>query len=240
MTTKNYNVVPYQIDETNILQVTQVQDDVWLTQKQMAQLFGVDKSRISRHLQNIFEENELVKNSVVAFFAQTSNDGKQYNVAHYNLDAIISVGYRVNSKRGIMFRQWATKIIKERIKQEYQKRKEANEQRTKRIATAKKEDIAQIKNLLLEKEITQQQIASDLGVHYVTVHNIIYGKTHNPSILNYIKEILGINEENKLFSKSVTLLKDTFNGDKTAFKKLTDLISSVADVHDFNDGVENV
>ena len=89
-----------------------VQDEnVWLTQKAMAQLFDVDRSVITKHLKNIFIE-ELDENSVCAFFAHTAADEKTYNTKFYNLDAIISVGYRVNSLRATQFRQWATKVLR--------------------------------------------------------------------------------------------------------------------------------
>ncbi len=88
-------------------------ETVWLSLLQMAELFERDKSVISRHLNNIFKEGELVRESVVANFATTAADGKIYKVNYYNLDTIISVGYRVNSKRGIQFRQWATQKLKD-------------------------------------------------------------------------------------------------------------------------------
>jgi hypothetical protein len=85
----------------------------WLSLSQISSLFERDKSVISRHLKNVFKDNELDRNSVVAFFAITANDGKTYNVEHYNLDAILSVGYRVNSRRGTQFRIWANRILKD-------------------------------------------------------------------------------------------------------------------------------
>ncbi len=88
-------------------------DTVWLSMDQMAELFQRDKSTISRHIKNIFSEGELVRDSVVANFATTAADGKTYQVDYYNLDVIISVGYRVKSKRGTQFRIWATGILKE-------------------------------------------------------------------------------------------------------------------------------
>jgi DNA ligase (NAD+) len=88
-------------------------ETVWLSLNQIAELFGRDKSVISRHLKRIFETEELDKNSVVAFFATTATDGKTYNIEHFNLDAILSVGYRVNSKRGIEFRRWASHLLKD-------------------------------------------------------------------------------------------------------------------------------
>lgn len=83
----------------------------WLSINQMAALFGVDKSGISRHLKNIFEGGELTKEAVVAKFATTADDGKTYQVDYYNLDAIISVGYRVNSSQATRFRIWATNTL---------------------------------------------------------------------------------------------------------------------------------
>ena len=87
-------------------------ESIWLPLTKIAELFQRDKSVISRHIKNIFAENEL-DNSVVAFFATTAKDGKTYNVEYYNLDMIISIGYRVNSKIATKFRQWATKILKD-------------------------------------------------------------------------------------------------------------------------------
>ncbi len=88
-------------------------DTVWLSLDQMAILFGRDKSTISRHIKNIFEEKELDRNSVVANFATTATDGKTYLVDHYSLDVIISVGYRVKSLRGTQFRIWANSVLRE-------------------------------------------------------------------------------------------------------------------------------
>lgn len=95
------------------------EDTVWLTQKQMAQLFGRDRVAITQHLGNIFRENELTKESVCKDFLHTARDGKKYKTQYYNLDVIISVGYRVKSKRGTQFRQWATQRLKEHLVQGY-------------------------------------------------------------------------------------------------------------------------
>jgi len=91
-------------------------ETVWLSLDQMAELFGRNKSTISRHLKNVFDEGELQRDSVVAKFATTAADGKTYQVDYYNLDVIISVGYRVKSLRGTQFRIWATNLLKEYLK----------------------------------------------------------------------------------------------------------------------------
>ena len=104
------------VDGESRIEVTLCNDTVWLTLDQMAELFQRDKSTISRHIKNVFESGELQENSVVAFFATTASDGKIYQVAYYNLDMIIAVGYRVSSPKATKFRQWATKILNEYIK----------------------------------------------------------------------------------------------------------------------------
>lgn len=95
------------------VKITPEQDTVWLSLDQLAELFDKNKSTISRHIKNIFAEGELLSNSVVANFATTASDGKTYNVSYYNLDVIISVGYRVKSQRGIAFRRWARGVLKQ-------------------------------------------------------------------------------------------------------------------------------
>lgn len=94
-------------------------ETIWATLDQIAAVFGRDKSVISRHLKNIFKEGELRRDSVVAKNATTARDGKVYQVEYFNLDAIISVGYRVNSKTATQFRQWATKTLREHITKGY-------------------------------------------------------------------------------------------------------------------------
>jgi len=101
------------------LEVRLENETVWLSLDQIANLFERDKSTVSRHIKNIFKENELEKNSVIANFATTAADGKTYSVDYYNLDVIISVGYRVKSKRGTQFRIWANKVLKDYLMKGY-------------------------------------------------------------------------------------------------------------------------
>ncbi len=101
--------------ETKI-EVRLAEESVWLTADQMAELFQRNKSTISRHIKNIYETGELQQDRTVAFFATVQNEGTrkvEREIAYYNLDMIISVGYRVNSHRGVQFRQWATQVLKE-------------------------------------------------------------------------------------------------------------------------------
>src|SRR3989338_800982 len=90
-------------------------ENIWLTQDKMSELFGVQRPAITKHLQNIFESHELNENSVSSILEHTATDGKRYQTRFYNLDAIISVGYRVNSKQATLFRIWATTVLKEYI-----------------------------------------------------------------------------------------------------------------------------
>ncbi len=90
-------------------------ETLWLTQKRMAELFGVGVPAVSKHLKNIFEYNELEEKSVISILETTAEDGKNYQTKYYNLDAVISVGYRVNSAQATQFRIWATNLIKEYI-----------------------------------------------------------------------------------------------------------------------------
>ena len=113
----NSNILMYTTEDgLTKIEATFENDTVWLSIDQMAELFQRDRSVIGKHVRNIFKEGELDKNAVWAKFAYTASDGKEYNVDYYNLDVIISVGYRVKSLRGTQFRIWATGILKEYIK----------------------------------------------------------------------------------------------------------------------------
>jgi hypothetical protein len=99
--------------DENSIEVKVFEESVWITQNMIAELFDVQRPAITKHLKNIFESGELDENSVSSILEHTANDGKNYNTKYYNLDAIISVGYRVNSKKATQFRQWATSVLKE-------------------------------------------------------------------------------------------------------------------------------
>ena len=111
---ENSNFIMYTTDDGQVeIEVRLEDENVWLTQKAMAELFDTTKQNISLHINNIFEENELNSDSVVKFSLTTAQDGKNYKTKYYNLDLIISVGYRVKSVRGTQFRIWANKLIRE-------------------------------------------------------------------------------------------------------------------------------
>ena len=130
-------------------------ETLWLSLQQLADLFGRDKSVISRHLKNILETNELKRDSVVAKNATTAADGKVYQVEFYNLDAIISVGYRVNSTQATRFRQWATRVLREHLAQGYS----LNDHRLAQQGLAELEQAVD----LMGKTLTRQQLVTDIG-----------------------------------------------------------------------------
>jgi len=113
-------IIFYQPDENIRIEVRLGEETVWLTQQQMAELFNKDRTDIGRHIRNIYKEGELDKNTTCAKFAHMGTEGdQQYEYTAYNLDVIISVGYRVKSKRGTKFRQWANKVLKEYLLRGY-------------------------------------------------------------------------------------------------------------------------
>lgn len=145
------------------LEVKLEEETVWLSLNQMCLLFERDKSVVSRHLSNIFREKELEKNSVVANFATTAADGKLYQVDYYNLDVIISVGYRVKSKRGTQFRIWANKILKDYLVKGYALNK-------KRLTETKEKLNEVTENLkLLGKIVKQQKLTTDENLAFLNL-----------------------------------------------------------------------
>jgi len=118
--TQKGDIIFYELESGDSRIEVKLKDDtVWLNLSQMSDLFGRDKSVISRHIFNVFKENELERNSVVAKNATTGADGKIYQVEYFNLDVVISVGYRVKSQRGTQFRIWANKVLREYLAKGY-------------------------------------------------------------------------------------------------------------------------
>ncbi len=132
-------------------------ETVWLTQKQMSELFDKDVRTVNEHVKNIFKEGELDDSSVIRKFRITAADGKSYDTAHYNLDVIISVGYRVKSKRGTQFRQWATRVLRDHLVKGYT----IHEQRL-REESAKLREMQQTVDLLA-RTLTAQELVTETG-----------------------------------------------------------------------------
>ena len=181
MTSSQQQIIIYQEDNGNArVEVTLADENLWLSIDQMAELFDRDKSVIAKHLKNIFREEELIRNSVVANFATTAKDGKTYQVEFFNLDAIISVGYRVNSKRGTAFRRWSSQVLREYLQQGY-------------AINGPQIDKQQIKQLqqtieLLSHTLINQELVSNIGQEVLTIIGQ-YSKTWN-ILLRYDEERL--------------------------------------------------
>ncbi len=137
------NIMFYNDEEGNVkVEVLLENEDVWLNTEALATLFSIDRTGIAKHINNIYKDEELDENSTCAKIAHVGNDGKQrYNTKYYNLDMIISVGFRVNSKKAIKFRTWANKIIKDYMVQGFALNDE-------RFMKAKKSDQEYFKRLL--------------------------------------------------------------------------------------------
>lgn len=136
------------------LEVALDRDTVWLRQEQMCELFGRERSVITKHIRNVFQEGELGPDSVCAKFAHTAADGKTYQTQYYNLDVIISVGYRVKSPRGVQFRQWATRVLRQHLVDGYT----LNERRLQERGIEFEQAVS-----LLSRTLTNQQLVSDEG-----------------------------------------------------------------------------
>ena len=175
------------------LSVNLSEETVWLSLNQMVELFGRDKSVISRHLLQIFKTEELNRESVVAKFATTAADGKTYQVEYYSLDAILSVGYRVNSKQGTAFRKWSSQVLKEHLIQGYTIYKP-------RLAEKGIRELQQTIELL-QKTLTRNELVNDLGTE--TIQLILsYAKTWH-LLLAYDEDKLALPKYNR---ESLTIL----------------------------------
>jgi death-on-curing family protein len=162
-------------DKQTQIEVKFEEDTVWLTQQQMAELFGQTKQNISLHINNCFKEKELDRKSVVKDSLTTARDGKAYKTQTYNLDVIISVGYRVKSKRGIQFRQWATQRLKDHLVKGYT----LNEKRLRQVQQ-NMEQLQQAVKLIQQSGGTEQLSAAEAK----GLLEIITSYTHSFILLN--------------------------------------------------------
>ena len=241
------------------LEVNIKDETVWLTLNQIAELFDRDKSVISRHIKNALQDE--LDNSVVANFATTAQDGKTYNVSYYNLDMIISVGYRVKSKNGIIFRKWATKVLKEHLIKGYtvnQKRLEYLEKTVKLVDIAGR--IGTDLNGEEAKEIISLINNYSKGLNLLDDYD--HGKINKPKGNKSNKKItyeecldvissLKFNDKNDLFGlerfdglKSIINdLYQTFNGKELYYsteEKAANLLYLITKNHVFIDGNKRI
>lgn len=188
------------------LEVYLEQESVWLSLNQMASLFERDKSVISRHLRNVFSSGELNRKAVVAEYATTATDGKTYHVEYFNLDAIISVGYRVNSKRGTQFRIWATQVLKEHLVKGYT----ANDKRLKEL----RQSLTLVQKVIDRVDVTTEEARALLSVvtDYAYALDLLDDFDHRRTFMAYVQEkpAVGISYEEAV--EIVRQLKEKFGG----------------------------
>jgi prophage maintenance system killer protein len=182
-------IIIYKGEDTTELRVSLVDESVWLTQSQMAELFDRNIPTINEHIKHVYKTGELSQNSVIRNFRITARDGKTYNVEHYNLDMIISIGYRVNSKRGTQFRIWATKHLHDYLLKGYL----VNEKRLQENQQLKLKELEQA-NKLFHQVLESQRIAG----YEKDLLKIITDYTDTWIILNqYDKEELEVENVSK-------------------------------------------
>jgi len=265
---KKGEILIYKAKGGPIIDVRLQQDTVWLNLNQIADLFERDKSVISRHLRNVFEEGELNKDSVVAKYATTASDGKIYKVEYFNLDAIISVGYRVNSKRGTQFRIWATNVLRRHLVDGYtinEKRLKAQQSKILEL----QETVCLLGNLALLESVSDEakgivQIISE----YTRALNLLDDYDHQKlivpkgtkkakykltyeesrSIIKQMKKkfrdsaLVG-QEKDKSFQGSIGAIYQTFDGKDvypTIEDKAAHLLYFVTKNHSFVDGNKRI
>ena len=267
---KESQIEIYQIENGSTeIQVKLENETVWLSLNQITELFERDKSVISRHINNIFKENELDRNSVVAKNATTAADGKIYQVDFYNLDVIISVGYRIKSQRGTQFRIWANKILKDylikgfsinqqRLAQESQKLKEL--QQTVKILgnIISQQQLTNDESLGLLKIISDYAYALDILDRYdyqsleitETSGKEKYQLSYEEAIrqVNWTKKVYGNselfgNQKDESFRSSIATIYQTYNGIDlypSIEEKAANLLYFITKNHSFTDGNKRI
>jgi prophage maintenance system killer protein len=251
------------------IQVKLDHDTVWLNLMQLTELFQRDKSVISRHINNIFSEKELARTSVVAKIATTANDGKTYQVDYYNLDVIISVGYRIKSQRGTQFRIWANSIIKDYLIKGYSINETRLKQQNEQLRDLQ-ESVKLLGNVLNYKELTGDESSGLLKIisDYAYALDIldqydyqsleiaetsgkeIYRLTYEEAIsqIQKVKEVYGNSElfgheKDASFRSSIATIYSTFNGADlypSIEEKAANLLYFITKNHSFTDGNKRI
>jgi len=250
-------------DNRTSVEVKFENETVWLNRNQLSELFGRDVKTIGKHINNIFIEGELTKNSVVANFATTALDGKTYQVDHYNLDVIISVGYRVKSQRGTQFRQWATQRLKDFLVQGYainEKRLAQKQQEVEYLKTG-----IRILNRAIEQQATQDEsqmllvfakglsLLDDFDHQTLETEGITVTTTIFPSFDEYMKLIQAMYSEfssdvfaqpkDESFHSSINQIAQSFNEIElypTLEEKAANLLYFITKNHSFVDGNKRI
>ena len=250
------NIIFYNDEDGNTkIEVLLQNEDVWLNTEALAELFNIDRSGIVRHINNIYKDNELNENSTCAKIAHMGNDGKQsYNTKYYNLDMIISIGFRVNSKRAIKFRTWANKIIKDYMIQgfalnddRFMKARKSDQEyfnrlleRIKLIRTSERMFYQKITDIFSECSIDYDRNSETASTFYKTIQNkfhyAITGKTAAEIIYNRAdsrKNNMGLttwekSPDGKILKSDVIIAKNYL--DEKEIKGLNNLVNLFLDI----------
>lgn len=264
------DILIYQLEdgETEI-NVQLDNETVWLNLNQIADLFGRDKSVISRHINNIFKEKELQKDSVVAKNATTASDGKIYQVDYYNLDVIISVGYRIKSKRGTQFRIWANQVIKEYLIKGYSINEKLLAQQNEQLKELQESvkilgSVMNYKALTNDESIGLLKIISDYAYaldildqydyQRLEIKNTTEKETYQLTYEEAIKQIqtakrvhgnsdLFGHEKDESFKSSISTIYQTFDGQElypSVEEKASNLLYFITKNHSFSDGNKRI
>ncbi len=267
---ENSDIRIYQLEDGKTeINVQLDNETVWLNLNQMVDLFERDKSVISRHINNIFKEEELQKNSVVAKNATTASDGKTYQVDYYNLDVIISVGYRIKSKRGTQFRIWANQIIKEYLIKGYsinEKRLSQQHEQLKELQDSVKilGNVLNYKVLTSDESIGLLKIISDYAYaldvldqydyQRLEIKNTTEDETFQLTYEEAMKQILLAkkthgnsdlfgHEKDDSFKSSISTIYQTFGGQDlypSIEEKAANLLYFITKNHSFSDGNKRI
>jgi len=263
-------IVIYQSADGSVATEVRLEGEtVWLTQKQMAELFGKNIRTVSEHIRNVFKEGELVEPSVIRNFRITAADGKDYDTAHYNLDVIISVGYRVKSSQGTQFRIWANRVLKDYLVQGYalnQQRLQAQQEKMAEL----KQAIALSARLIHNKELSNTESQGILailekyshaltvlddydhqrlqvvGTHTRALPKIAYAEAMQQILLWRQQEKLGGlfgNEKDDSFKSSMNTIYQTFDGKElypSIEEKAANLLYFIVKNHSFTDGNKRI
>lgn len=257
---KKTELVIFKAQDGNIkLDVNIDKDTVWLSLEQMSELFERDKSTISRHIKNVFKEGELSENSTVAKFATVQNEGNrnvERMIENYNLDVIISVGYRVKSKRGVEFRKWANSVLKEYILKGYAVNNNRINELGEVIRIMKRAKSNQIESNQLLDVIEKYTLALDLLDDYdhqkiekpkgnTATYTLEYEECRK--VIDGMKfgsesELFG-NEKDDSFKSSINTIYQTFGGKDvytTLEEKAANLLYLITKNHSFSDGNKRI
>lgn len=250
-------------DNHSQVEVQLENDTVWLNRQQLSTLFDRDVKTIGKHVNNVFKEGELEKSSVVANFATTASDGKNYQVEHYNLDVIISVGYRVKSQQGTQFRIWATQRLKDYLVQGYainEKRLEQKQQEVQHLKNgirilgrAIEEKIDESENPMLKLFAKGLELLDDYDHEALDSKGQSGRKAQYPNVDDYLDLIADMQSDfesdvfakpkDESFESSINQIRQSFSDQElypTLEEKAANLLYMVVKNHSFIDGNKRI